>query len=227
MKFYRKLSKISIIQKVVAWLLANYLTLVYRTTKWAHQGEHYILDYVQQDRPCIIAFWHNRIMMGPFAWHFKKPFYMLISSHSDGVLISKTVGHLGINTVAGSTSRGGLGAVKHLITMLKQGHYIGITPDGPRGPRFIASEGIINLARLAQCDIVPLCYNVKRNKILRSWDRFIVPLPFTQGIIAWGKPFKLHEDSATVPYQLAAHLTQQMLDLSADVDHFCDQAMID
>jgi hypothetical protein len=120
---------------------------------------------------------------------------MLISQHRDGQFIARTVSHFGIDTVAGSSSKGGLAALRTLLRTVKGGRCVGITPDGPRGPRMRASDGIVQVARLAGVPVIPCTFSTRRRKVLGSWDRFIVALPFSPGIFLWGQPISVATDS--------------------------------
>ncbi|MBY0431119.1 MAG: lysophospholipid acyltransferase family protein, partial [Rhodospirillales bacterium] len=146
-------------------------------------------------RPVILAFWHGRILMMPYSWQRGVAIHMLISQHRDGQLIARTVGHFGIDTIAGSTSKGGLAALRAMVKALKDGQCVGITPDGPRGPRMRSSAGIVNLARLAQVPIIPVSYSVRRRRVLGSWDRFVLALPFSRGVFMWGRPITVPKDA--------------------------------
>lgn len=171
-----------------AWCVAKYIGFVYKTSRWEKVGWENPEAYWREGKPFIVCFWHNRLLMTCFAWQGPMAFHMLISSHSDGQIIAQTVGHYGIKTIAGSSSKGGTQALRQMLKTLKEGDVIGITPDGPRGPRFEVSEGIVSLARLSNLDILPVSFSVSRRRVLSSWDRFIFALPFTKGVLLWGKP---------------------------------------
>lgn len=127
--------------------------------------------------------------MLPYAWHWPHiPFYMLLSSHKDGIIISKVVGWLGIKSIMGSSTRGGAEAVKDMFRAIKNGNVVGITPDGPRGPNQKVQPGIIRLAQMTGAAIIPITYCTKRMKTLSTWDKFKVPLPFNRGIMIMGDP---------------------------------------
>jgi lysophospholipid acyltransferase (LPLAT)-like uncharacterized protein len=111
---------------------------------------------------------------------------ILISRHRDGRVIARALRHFGVGTIEGSTSRGGGRALRNLLRALKEGQYIGVTPDGPRGPRMRASAGVIQVARLADAPILPTSYAASRRRVLGSWDRFVLALPFTRGVIRVG-----------------------------------------
>lgn len=141
----------------------------------------------------VVAFWHSRLLMMGQTW-FGGPFHMLISQHRDGTLIARTIESFGYSTIAGSTTRGGAGALRAILKVLKGGGTIGITPDGPRGPRQRATMGTINAARLSGAIIVPLTYSA-RGRLLNSWDRFLLPLPFSKGVFLWGEPLEVPRDA--------------------------------
>src|SRR5208283_1793653 len=102
--------------------------------------------------------------------------------------------YFGIETIAGSTSRGGSSALRAMLNRLKEGGCVGITPDGPRGPTMTVSVGIINIARLARVPILPLVYATSRRRVLATWDRFHLALPFGRGVFLWGEPIEIAPD---------------------------------
>ncbi len=145
--------------------------------------------------PFIACFWHGRMLMIPNAWKYSARMSILISHHRDGIFISRTLAHLGIGTIAGSSSRGGAGALVSMVRALKRGEYMGITPDGPRGPRMRATPGAATAARLSGAVLLPVSYSATRRRVLGSWDRFVVPLPFSRGIIRVGAPIEVPRDT--------------------------------
>src|SRR5262249_58573630 len=100
--------------------------------------------------------------MMPLAWHGLAPFHMLISAHRDGRIIAGAMTYFGIETIAGSTSRGGSSALREMLKRLREGGCIGITPDGPRGPAMTLSIGVVNIAQVARGPLVPLTYATSR-----------------------------------------------------------------
>ena len=144
----------------------------------------------------IVAFWHNRLAMMPYCWPSRHPFHMLISAHPDGRLIAKTVRHFGIDAVAGSSRRGGREALRGLVRLAEgDGASVGITPDGPRGPRMRAGDGALTLARLSGAAILPAAVSVSRRIVLNTWDRLIIALPFSRGAMVWGDPIVVPRDA--------------------------------
>jgi len=133
------------------------------------------------DEPVIFSCWHGELLMLPFLYrrYRKIPHaQVLISPHFDGVLISKTVKFFGLNTIAGSSNKNAARTLIQAMKSLKTGWDIGITPDGPKGPRHEVADGIIVMAKKTKAKIALL--NVKPTAYwqLGSWDKFIIPKPF-------------------------------------------------
>jgi lysophospholipid acyltransferase (LPLAT)-like uncharacterized protein len=139
----------------------------------------------------ILAMWHGRLAMLHLLRFGERPLVALISGHRDGQLISKCAWHFDIQTVTGSSSRGGIGAARKLIRLAREGHNLFITPDGPRGPRMQANEGIFDLSQLTGLPILPVAISTSGGKELGTWDRFLVPQPFSRIAVRWGEPFRL------------------------------------
>lgn len=185
---FKALSKSNGFRKTLCWLGALYIRLVYLTGRWTVINGAVPQQFWDQDKPFILAFWHGRLLMMPYSWNRKKNVSMLISQHRDGQLIAQTIGHFNISTIEGSTSKGGATALRAMLKSLKKGESIGITPDGPRGPRMRASPGIVNLAKVSGVPIIPCAVGTTSRKHLRSWDRFCVSFPFSKGTFVWGSP---------------------------------------
>ncbi len=135
--------------------------------------------------PVIFAFWHQ-VQLIP-AWRERGTgVAILVSRHGDGELISRVVERLGFHPVRGSSTRGGVPALKQMIREVRSGRDAAFTPDGPRGPRFRVHPGLIQAASLSGAPIRPVGYAVSRVKRLRSWDRFLIPLPFSRGLMWYG-----------------------------------------
>ncbi|HXP96478.1 MAG TPA: lysophospholipid acyltransferase family protein [Telmatospirillum sp.] len=183
------------IRRLLCWLAAQYIRLVYVTGRWQVVGGAVPQAFWDEGRPFILAFWHGRILMMPYCWRRRQPIKMLISQHRDGQIIARTVSHFGIETIVGSSSKGGLAALRGMLQSLKGGTCVGITPDGPRGPRMRASDGIAQVAKLSGQPVIPCSFSTKRRRILGSWDRFAVALPFSKGIFVWGTPINVPNDA--------------------------------
>ena len=183
------------VRRGLCWLGALYIRYIFFTGRWTTIRGHIPEAFWRAGRPFILAFWHGRLLMMPHCWDPKATIHMLISQHRDGQIIAHTVGHFGIKTVAGSTSRGGAGALRAMLRALGAGECVGITPDGPRGPRMRASDGIVTVARMSGAPIIPATFAVSRRRVLGTWDGFVVALPFGRGVIAWGEPITVARDA--------------------------------
>ncbi len=133
------------------------------------------------DEKFIMACWHGELLMIPYAYtrYRKTPHVkLLISEHFDGNLIAKTLNFFGFGTIRGSSTRGGAKALIESIKEIKNGYDLGITPDGPKGPRHEVHDGIVVMAQKAKVKIVLV--EIKPSKFwqLNSWDKFVIPKPF-------------------------------------------------
>lgn len=202
----------------LAATIAGSIGAVKRTTRWKTINGSVAEEAWAGRAPVIVAFWHNRLAMMPMCWPSREPFHMLISSHPDGQLIARSVSYFEIQTIPGSSTRGGSDALRTLVRKLKSGESVGITPDGPRGPRMRASDGAIKLARLSGVPVLPASISVSRRKVLGTWDQLIVPAPFGHGAMVWGDPI-------TVPHDADDALLAQLKDqLELTLNNVSEQA---
>jgi lysophospholipid acyltransferase (LPLAT)-like uncharacterized protein len=193
---FKRIIKSDAVRAFACWIAAQAIRFVFYTGKWEWVNHEIPGEYWENDKPFILAFWHNRIMVQPYGWPKIRKMNMLISQHRDGQLIAQTVGHLGIGTIRGSSAKpgkedkdkGGAKALRAMVKALGRGESVGITPDGPRGPRMRATEGVVAVARLANVPIIPVAYSMKSRKLARSWDQFIIAKPFSKGAFVWGDP---------------------------------------
>ena len=188
---WRRFLRSDLLRRIACWITHCYIRFVYWTNRWSVEGDDRPRRLTREGRTFIVAFWHGRLLMMPLAWHRLTSFHMLISAHRDGRIIAGAMTYFGIETIAGSTSRGGSTALRAMLKRLKEGGCVGITPDGPRGPAMTASIGIVNIARLARVPILPLTYATSRRRVLATWDRFHLALPFGRGLYIWGEPIEI------------------------------------
>ena len=138
-----------------------------------------------KERPCILMLWHNRLFLAG-EWHRRirrdRICYGLISASKDGALLETFYGWAGMRAVRGSRNRRGTQAVRELVRVMRKGHDIGVTPDGSRGPCYKAKSGALLVARLTKSPILFLSFEYGWAIRLKSWDRFVIPLPFSKVI---------------------------------------------
>jgi lysophospholipid acyltransferase (LPLAT)-like uncharacterized protein len=144
-----------------------------------------------ESRKFVLAFWHSRILMVSYLYKGWGGI-TLVSGSKDGEIIAQVLKRQGHETIRGSTSRQGVRALARLIKSLREEIHPGaVVPDGPRGPRFKVQPGIITLAKKTGYPIVPVSYSARKTKVFASWDRFILPYPFTEGSIIYGTPISV------------------------------------
>ena len=181
------------IQAMLAALLGGYLTFALRTTRWTLDGQEHFYPF-GSGAPAVFAFWHEflplmpalALIAGKMPHYRPTPIHTLVSRHRDGRFIGAVVQRFGILPVLGSSSRGGAAGLRNLLAVLRRGDMIGITPDGPRGPRREAAFGVAQLAALSGVPVVPLAARTSRRIQLNTWDRMPVPLPFGRGVVVCG-----------------------------------------
>ncbi len=186
-------------QAFIAWAAARYLTLAARTLRWRVEGEAN-LRLMAGEKPIIVVFWHECLPAMPIFWlrakrlGMTRPAVVLASQHRDGQLIGRAVQHMGIALVSGSSSRGGAAGLRGLLKALDNGVHVGLTPDGPRGPRRTAAPGAAQLAGLSGVQILPCGAVTSRAKTLDSWDKMRLPLPFGRGALVCGAPVSVSRE---------------------------------
>jgi lysophospholipid acyltransferase (LPLAT)-like uncharacterized protein len=134
--------------------------------------------------PVVFAFWHQTMLT--CAHRFRnKGIAILISRSFDGELIARTVELLGFKAIRGSSSRGGAAGLRNMERAFRDGAYCAITADGPRGPAMIAKPGVTQLAQLVGEKVGTFYVLPERAWQLKSWDRFLIPKPFSPVLVTW------------------------------------------
>ena len=223
----KRLGENATVRRAAAWLVAGYVRLIYRIGDWTILGGEIPAALWDRGAPFILAFWHGRLMMIPRIWPRRAAMKILTSQHRDGDVSARAIAHFGINHILGSSRRGGSAALREMVRALADGQCAGIAPDGPRGPAMRASDGIIALARLSGAPIVPVSCSANRRRILKTWDRFLVPLPFASGVFVWGEALAVPRDADTAACEAArAELEAQLNALTAEADRLCGQVPV-
>ena len=167
--------KLTLLVPVGAFLLrAIALTWRFRV----RNGE-VITDLRAKAQPFIFAFWHGQLL--PLLWHHRNEgVYVVISSHRDGEIVARAAEYLRYNTIRGSSSRGAARALLGIVRELEDGHEVAVTPDGPRGPARKFASGALVASQRTGAPIIGIGVSAKRAWRLKSWDRFMIPKPFTR-----------------------------------------------
>ena len=203
----------------VGYLLIKSLALTMRIEE---KGQEVIATFDRERRPFISAFWHGHLLMmliSPYRRHAKA----LISHHRDGELISRVVRLFGLGSVRGSTTRGGIQALKEAIRTVRQGYKVVVTPDGPKGPRHVVQPGVIELARVTGVPIIPVAFSSTRKKVFASWDRFILPYPFSKGVFYYGEAFYVERRISREELEVKRReLEEQLNRMEQAVESYCE-----
>lgn len=207
------------VQTILCQLAVFYIRVVRATGTWKIEGEAQANEFHESGRPFILAFWHGRLLMMSYAWRHRSKVNMLISSHPDGQMVARTMSRFGVQSIVGSTTRGGWSAMRTMVKTLRSGGIVGITPDGPQGPRMRASNGIITIARMANAPILPLAFSATRRRVLGTWDQFVLPLPFGRGVFLWGNPIHVPTDAdEAIMESRRLELENSLMELTARAD---------
>jgi lysophospholipid acyltransferase (LPLAT)-like uncharacterized protein len=167
-------------------------------------------------RPAVYVFWHAHLL--PLTWaHRDRGVVGLVSRHQDGEYIARLMRDWGYGTARGSSTRGGSTGLRQLVRALQDGASVGITPDGPRGPAGIAKAGAVAAARMAGAPIIPVAAAARRAWRLASWDRFMVPRPFTRLVVGYGSPIEPGEEAGSLE-ELAGTVTERLRELTVRMD---------
>ncbi len=178
----------------------------------------------QPARSVIYCSWHNRLALSMTIWERVRrkagppsKLAALISASHDGGLLAKALSYFQVEAVRGSSSRRGAQALLELTSYTDQGYSVAITPDGPRGPRYVVRDGIIALAQLTGSPIIPVSVHIRGKLVLKSWDRFQVPWPFARCEIRIGMPLHIpREPTEERRTALKEELQRRMMELTED-----------
>jgi len=209
-------------QRAFAWVAAQYMKFVYLTTRWTMVSPPAFEAMRRAGDPFILCFWHNRLMIVRPGLPRDARVHMLISAHRDGQLISRAIAHFGVTTIAGSTSRGGLGALREMQRLLRAGSVVGITPDGPRGPRMRASPGLATVASRMSVPVFAVSFSSTRRRLFKSWDRFLLPLPFGRVTVVMKGPIDVRHNAASVGLEeMRRRIEDALNEATREADRSC------
>ncbi len=173
-------------QRLVAALVYAFIRALAATIRFKlTDASGYFSDAPQEK--LIFAIWHNRLALALILYHRyvarrdrQRNLVALVSASRDGGLLARILEHFKVHPVRGSSSRRGPQALRELVSWAEKGHDLAITPDGPRGPRYLVQEGVISAGALTGLPIVPVSYHLQWKIRLKSWDGFQIPLPFSR-----------------------------------------------
>jgi lysophospholipid acyltransferase (LPLAT)-like uncharacterized protein len=142
----------------------------------------------------ILCGWHGRSMVASIFFR-KRGYWVIISKSKDGDIQTHVFQNLGFNVIRGSTGRGGERALIESIRELKKGATMAITPDGPRGPTHVVQGGIMLMAKKSGAWLVPCGVSARPRFLAKSWDSYMVPMPFSKCVMTFGEPVQVPPDA--------------------------------
>jgi lysophospholipid acyltransferase (LPLAT)-like uncharacterized protein len=190
----KKLLENPTMQAIIAWIIASYLKFCYATTRWTYYGQEEMAEIWK--RSAIAAFWHERVQVGHAVWpktYQVSPTAILSSQSKAGNVSVMINARFGSHSIRGSSAKksdprnnkGGTAAFLEMMRWLKKGGHIAVTPDGPRGPARVMTEGTLKLAQAGGVPLIFFTAAMKNQTRLKTWDRQIVPYPFNKGVVMW------------------------------------------
>lgn len=181
-----------------AWLLSRLagaaLSLHRATLKTRRVHFDRYLGVKARGVPILFALWHGRMFLSIQA-HRHEGIVTMASRSTDGEIIAGWLERNGYAVVRGSSTRGGSRALRELVRRVRSGSTAALTVDGPKGPPRVVQPGIVQLARLTGGWILPITFSSDRPRFLSSWDRYLLPLPFSRNVVFYGEPFPIEKET--------------------------------
>lgn len=168
------------LRKLALWFIPPIGTFLIRLIYLTNRKRFHLPKNIPSE-PVIFAFWHGDLLMQPYLYYqfrLNPKANVLISDHFDGQIIARIMHYFKLGTIHGSTTRGGAKVLIQGLKSLSQGYDIGITPDGPKGPRHEMSDGVVIMAQKRKTKVIVYSCVPSHYWQLPSWDRFTVPKPF-------------------------------------------------
>jgi lysophospholipid acyltransferase (LPLAT)-like uncharacterized protein len=210
-------------QRAVGVMAAEYLRLVWMTTRFTVEPEGFV-ERAQFDFPVIVGVWHGQHYLLPFM-RGERAFKVLVSRHRDGEINAIAAEHLGIGTIRGSgdhgvefARKGGVGAFRRILATLAQGCSVTLTADVPKISR-VAGLGIVRLAAVSGRPIYLVAIATRNRVTLDNWDRTEINLPFGRGGIVGRGPFRVAADAADDALETARLAIETELDVATTRAH--------
>ena len=213
MHIKKKLLRNFFVQNILGFFTFLYIRTVNLTSSIQFENETIPKQFWNNDKPFILAFWHSQLMMIGFSWKKNKNVNILASGHSDGKFGAIVGKYFNLNNIQTSKKNKSI-SLKSIFKLLNDNNYIGITPDGPRGPKEIVSEGIIKIAKSSKVPIIPIGFWSSKNFKLKSWDSFLITLPFSKCSFVWSKPLEIPNNIHKNQIQYYQKLLQEKINQS-------------
>ncbi len=180
---------------ILSRLLGAAIALHRGTLKVEQLHQERYLGLKERRVPILFALWHGRMYLSIQA-HRGQGIVTMASQSKDGELITEWLERNGYVVVRGSTTRGGGQALREMVRQVRSGRNAALTVDGPKGPARVVQPGVVQLARLTGAWVLPITSSSSRPRFLASWDRYLLPGPFSRNVVGYGEPFALPDDGS-------------------------------
>jgi len=218
------------VQAFIAALLAGWMSFVSATTRWEIHGGEHAETIRHSGEGLVLCVWHGRFLMAIRAWpKGAQARAILISKSREGDVVARVARHHDTQAMRGSShnkkkskEKGGLGAFRDMTRWVKNGGCMAITPDGPRGPRMRCAPGATTLARITGAPMLGVAWSTSHAIIFKSWDRFMLPLPFGKGVLSYAEPLYVPRDADEAALEAARlELENRMIAIAVEADTRC------
>jgi len=180
----------------IAWMAWLVVSLWRRSIKSRFVNREVPQRFNAEGKNVIFAFFHGDLLALLYA-HREAGVLILASESRDGEIMSRLLGHLGFEAVRGSSKRNGHKALLSLIRGMRRGKTVAIAVDGPRGPLHEVKTGALFLAGISKAPIIPVAAAAKKYTVVeRSWDKLVIPAPFTECLVQFGDPIYVNNASS-------------------------------
>ena len=195
-------------------LLGAYFPLV----RCRKEGREHFEGLRRKGEAVIFAFWHGQLL-SLVHHHRNEGIVVLVSEHDDGEYITRVIERHGFGTARGSSTRGGAKGLKRILRSAREGRDLAFTPDGPKGPRHVFKWGALVAAQISGLPVIPLAVGADRAWYLKSWDRFMIPKPFSSLRIRYAPPRWVPRDATEEDLRaLARELEEELKAMTLDLN---------
>ncbi len=203
--------------RLAAWIIYIVIRIIAFTMRFDWRDSSTLFQG-NEVKPVIFCIWHNRLALCMIIFTNyilkKQPsrhMAAIVSASKDGSMLARILELFHVEPVRGSSSRRGRQALWEMTQWAEKGYDLAVTPDGPRGPRYVLQNGVIALAQITGFPIVPVSYTLQWKTSLKSWDKFQIPIPFSRCEVILGEPVYVSRDASeadreTIRRQLEEYL---------------------
>ena len=215
-KIIKKLKKNIFIQFLLAIISCAYILFVRISSRINITNFDIPKKFWKDNNSFILVFWHSQLMMISFTWSSEKKINILASKHSDGRFGSIVGSFFKLRNIPHS-SKNFNSSIKNIFKLIKNNECIGITPDGPRGPNQKVGEGTIKLASLLGIPIITCGFWSSKNIKLKSWDNFLITLPFSKCFFVWSKPIHIKKNLSKIELNKLQIMLEKQLNKNIEI----------